>query len=438
MAGRHNRASARRGGASCGWRRSCLNLDQRPQATTTTAALPPPDTVTDTRSDTPARPPTICLVGRAAAQPFSQPPLERIRRMFGRVGAHEVRDDGAGWPDQGLVVLLRADHVFDDALARPLVERQDVALLAPGSQRPVAAAVPAQKAAEAYRLLSAPAATAADAEALGLRPITPQSLGVSYRKNLRNNVPPYVLSAKDMPVAAIEHHMFMASYKGLTDIVTKYVWPAPALVATRWCAAHGISPNAVTLLSFLCVVAATVLFWFGWFLTGLLFAWAMCFLDTVDGKLARVTLTSSKWGNVFDHGTDLVHPPFWWFAWYWGLGTLPFAPLPGMQLAMWVVLAGYVLGRLEEGIFLWAFKFEMFTWRRIDALSRLITARRNPNLIILSLFTLAGRPDIGLAAVAIWTALCIGFHAVRILQAFAERRRGRPVASYLAGSGAAA
>jgi phosphatidylglycerophosphate synthase len=287
-------------------------------------------------------------------------------------------------------------------------------------------------------LLSSAAPTPSTIETLGLRTVTPDSLGVSWRKNLRNNVPPYVLPTRDLDVAAIERHMFMASYKGLTDIVTKYVWPAPALVATRWCAAHGISPNMVTLVSFLCVVAATLLFWFGWFVTGLLFAWAMCFLDTVDGKLARVTLTSSKWGNVFDHGTDLIHPPFWWFAWYWGLGTLPFVPLQGMQVAMWLVLAGYVAGRVEEGLFLWAFKFEMFTWRPIDAASRLVTARRNPNLIILTAFSLAGRPDIGLAAVAAWTVLCIAFHAVRIAQAFAERFRGKPVASYLAGSGAPA
>jgi phosphatidylglycerophosphate synthase len=394
--------------------------------------------VTPTPSDPAPRPTTVCLVGRSDVRPFSQPAAERVRRMFGRAGVADVCDETRPLPDSGRVVLLRADHVFDDALARPLVERDDIVLLAPGSGRPVAAAVAAERAQAAHRLLAADSAVAADAEALGLRTLTPGSLGVSYRQNLRNYVPPYVLPTRDMSLAVIERHMFMASYKGLTDVVTKYVWPAPALVATRWCAALGISPNAVTFVSFLCVVAATVLFWFGWFATGLLFAWAMCFLDTVDGKLARVTLTSSKWGNVFDHGTDLVHPPFWWFAWYWGLGTLTTTALPGMQAAMWIVLAGYVLGRIEEGIFLWAFKFEMFTWRPIDAASRLVTARRNPNLIILSVFTLLGRPDLGLAAVAVWTVLCIAFHAVRIGQAFAARARGRPVASYLAGSGAPA
>ena len=42
-------------------------------------------------------------------------------------------------------------------------------------------------------------------------------------------------------------------------------------------------------------------------------------LDTVDGKLARCTITSSKIGEAIDHGIDLVHPPFWWWAWGVGL-----------------------------------------------------------------------------------------------------------------------
>ena len=50
-------------------------------------------------------------------------------------------------------------------------------------------------------------------------------------------------------------------------------------------------------------------------------AWLMTFLDTVDGKLARTTLTSSKWGDILDHGIDLIHPPFWYVAWAWALAS---------------------------------------------------------------------------------------------------------------------
>jgi phosphatidylglycerophosphate synthase len=143
----------------------------------------------------------------------------------------------------------------------------------------------------------------------------------------------------------------------------------------------------------------------------------MTFLDTVDGKLARVTLTSSRVGHVFDHSLDLIHPPFWYLAWGLGLtGSLDAATI--------VVLAGYLMGRALEGFFLLAFKIETHCWRPIDSLFRTITARRNPNLILLSVGTLGGRPDLGLLMVAIWTLVSIGFHIERILQALFERSRG--------------
>ena len=155
-------------------------------------------------------------------------------------------------------------------------------------------------------------------------------------------------------------------------------------------------------------------------------------LDTVDGKLARCTITSSKWGNVIDHGVDLVHPPFWWYFWgtglaYWGL------QLPGTTFAfvMTAVVAGYVLQRLIEGMFLKDFKMDIHVWRRFDSQFRLITARRNPNMVILFVALLAGRPDIGLVALAWWTIISLIVHAVRLAQAYAMRASGRPVVSWM-------
>src|SRR5690606_2169870 len=106
-------------------------------------------------------------------------------------------------------------------------------------------------------------------------------------------------------------------------------------------------------------------------------------LDTVDGKLARVTLQSSKWGNVFDHGIDLIHPPFWWWAWIVGLPAAGL-PLAESGLVLWLIVSGYVLQRIEEGIFIASFGMDMHVWKRFDSRLRLITARRNPNLLILS------------------------------------------------------
>ena len=171
------------------------------------------------------------------------------------------------------------------------------------------------------------------------------------------------------------------------------------------------------------------LFWVGEFGWGLVAAWVMTFLDTVDGKLARVTLRSSPWGNVFDHGIDLIHPPFWWWAWFVGVQASGF-DLPHPELLLAVIVGGYVAQRIEEGIFIRLFGMHMHAWRRFDSFFRLITARRNPNLLLLSAATLVGRPDIGLIAVGVWTALCLVVHAVQIVQGLGARR---PLVSWLEG-----
>ncbi len=73
----------------------------------------------------------------------------------------------------------------------------------------------------------------------------------------------------------------------------------------------------------------------------------------------------------------------------------------------------------------------MHVWQRFDSRFRLVTARRNPNLAILTIATVCGRPDIGIEIVAIWVALCLIVHAVRIAQAAGAQRRG-PLKSWLA------
>ena len=70
---------------------------------------------------------------------------------------------------------------------------------------------------------------------------------------------------------------------------------------------------------------------------------------------------------------------------------------------MIAILGGYVLQRVMEGIAIKWLGLEIHIWRPIDTLFRQITARRNPNLVILTVSVLFGRPDIGLIAVAVWT-----------------------------------
>jgi hypothetical protein len=67
----------------------------------------------------------------------------------------------------------------------------------------------------------------------------------------------------------------------------------------------------------------------------------------------------------------------------------------------------------------------MHTWQRFDSWFRQFTARRNPNLAILTVATLLGRPDWGINAVAVWVIISLAVHSVRMLQAGLARQGGR-------------
>ena len=343
--------------------------------------------------------------------------VERLQRTFVRAGLRDTPRDAlaaGSIPDSGGVVLVRADWVFDEGLIAALAKRPRALLVGPAGEA-LAAHVDA---ADASRV--AEALEGGDAAALaGLERLDPAAL--AYNQALRKREPPVLEPLSADRVRAVEARLFKGSYKGVTDIVTKRVWPIPARIFTRWCALARITPNQVTFAGFLLVIAAFYFFWRGQFAAGLVCGWIMTFLDTVDGKLARVTLTSSKWGNIFDHGIDLIHPPFWWWAWYVGVQQGPH-PLAYGDWMLGVILVGYVAQRVVEGIFMRVFGMHIHSWRPFDSWFREITARRNPNLILLTASALVGRPDIGFAAVAAWTAISFVVHLVQFAQALAAPR----------------
>jgi len=379
--------------------------------------------------------PGAWIVGRCDVPLWGLSPGARWRRCFARAGIVDCRGEDSPFPDAGAVVLVRADHVLDESLVRGLIAAPGTVLTVTrpggaGERVAVGAHVDARRAADIAALLRRRTMPAGDGGADGLAVVGPEDLASSYRHGLRKRAAPQVYSLLDESPESVERRMFEAAYKGATDFVTKWLWPAPALWVTRWAARHGVSPNAVTALSLVFVFLALGLFAAGHFLSGLAAAWVMTFLDTVDGKLARVTFASTPWGNAFDHGIDLVHPPFWYAAWWYGLHGAGDASI--LDAGLWIVVVGYVVGRLLEGLFIWRFGFETHVWRPLDTRFRLITARRNPNLALLTGGTAFGRPDLGFLAVALWTVLSLLVHVVRLIQALWRRGRGGAVRSWLA------
>ncbi len=348
---------------------------------------------------------------------------QRIQRVLNSAGVTDIVDDIASLPESGSVILLRGDYLFDDRVIKYMVDSQDVLLQVLDGPTPVivAAMVSSNLAGRAAEILDG----TAGAESLpAVNTETLETLSISFQERLLKFEPPFVLPITAENQRHLERRLFDWSYKGVTDLVTKWAWPCPARWIVGQCVRLGLRPNHVTIIGLLLVIMAGFFFARGWYGWGLLAGWLMTLLDTVDGKLARVTVTSSRFGHYFDHLIDLVHPPIWYILWGVGLGVSQLDVI-GVSLAAacWLIVAGYVVGRLVEGVFLaWLGKFGIFCWRPVDSYFRLITARRNPCMIFLTAGALLGRPDGGLAAVAVWTALTTVFLCIRLAMAMYRHR----------------
>ena len=380
----------------------------------------------------------LVLIGTSGDSIFGRKTAERLQYQFSREGIRNVlHDPGQALSHfEGITIFVRADAVLDPPLIRALREHPGLVLLADNRDVPLAVVSPPGKEDAALSLLEAETAETARerARSEGFIVRRPGELGVNFWKALRKREAPYALILSPEKKGDVEWRVFMGTYKGATDFVTKRLWPVPAFYVTRWLAEKTpVTPNMVTTLSALLVIIAFFLFWNGHYASGLLAAWLMTFLDTVDGKLARTTLTSSHWGNIFDHGIDLVHPPFWYWAWAMGLDDYGL-PLPQqtLYLALAVIIGGYVLQRIIEGVAIAWLGMEIHIWRPIDTFFREITARRNPNLVILTFFAFMQRPDLGLLAVAWWTGICLILHGIQIIQALIEKRRKGELVSWMA------
>jgi phosphatidylglycerophosphate synthase len=244
-----------------------------------------------------------------------------------------------------------------------------------------------------------------------------------FVRKLRRRVTLLALCADDLPVKDVERRLYLNAYKGVTDLITKYVWPWPAYYVTRACVRLGITPNAVTLTGMLLMLVATWLFWHGEFASGLAAAWAMTFLDTVDGKLARVAAQSSKFGNLLDHGTDILHPPLWWLAVSHGAATLDPARAGLIWQCFSAILIAYVLSRMVEEGFKRRFGFNAYIWRPFDSYFRLFVARRNIMLLILTVGLAVGALTQSWVAAAAWNIASLLIQIARLVAAHRKDRR---------------
>ncbi len=369
--------------------------------------------------DAPA--PGFGLIGESSARVWGLSLREWQTRAFKKAGADVTLplavDDRGIWH--------HIDWIMSAELSKSFAVTDRLALIQSGTIVSLSSATQVE----------AEALIGEDANALvgtDFRVVAPSDVNDGYIKSLRKQEPPYVLDTKTTPILNIMRRQFKSSYKGITDFVTKWVWPVPAFYVTRLCAYLRLSPNQVTTIGFFLMLAATYFFWNAHWALGFLCGWTMTFLDTVDGKLARTTMTYSSWGNIYDHGIDLIHPPFWYWAWFIGLGGAYGLsdPLFIALLAIWV---GYVVDRIIEGLFMGQHGFHIHVWTRFNSGLRFFIARRNPNTFIMMIGILLTTLWVNAGywaflIIAIWTWVCIAANFATLIAGFFVKR---PISSWM-------
>jgi phosphatidylglycerophosphate synthase len=341
-------------------------------------------------------------------------------------GAGSIRDRVAAAAQGSPVLIVEADTLADARLYDFLGTRSGDLVAADGE------AILARLG-DVSRLQ--PGATTLAAAIPGDAPRLTQAEFPGFIRNLRRTLPFYLFRVTNAAERkSVERFLFWSNYKGSTDFFTKYVYPPLVWVLVRPLARWGVHPNTVTAISILLTLAVIPLCANGHFLAGFLCAYGMSVLDSVDGKLARLTFTDSKLGNILDHGLDLVHPPFWYCAWAYGL-TLGTGPDGGgdvsspVFLASLVMLALYVLDRLILKVYPTRFGRGLHTHAPMDGFVRTFISRRNINL---PLFTVGYYTGLGIETIYLmvaWQALTCLYHGVRTAWILAyDRPVGAPSA----------
>ncbi|MGE5475344.1 MAG: hypothetical protein ACM3Q1_01710 [Bacteroidales bacterium] len=344
-------------------------------------------------------------------------PVERLRRSLARAGIWDAGPwTGQVPPEGAAVLLLRGDHVYDDALMSALVDTAELVVIR-GDGRAVAAHVPRQRAEELAASLSDGSAPPPDLPCRRGREVVPAAV---LRRRLRSG--PLVMPVSAELREAVENRLFAIASLAGTDAVARLLWPLPARALARLAIGLGLVPNQVTALSLILAVLAALLFHGGALGAGLLAAWVMSLVDAVDGKLARLTLSFSQVGAGLGHALALAHPPLWWWAWWAGGG--------GGTLPMAVLVGGTLLQSTLERMFVWRQGFPWHEWTRFDGRFRLVAANRNILLAMISAGWLAGAPAMGFRVASAWLLLSLAVQALRLAQAWRT-----PQESWLAARG---
>jgi phosphatidylglycerophosphate synthase len=259
--------------------------------------------------------------------------------------------------------------------------------------------------------------------AAGLELRSPAELD-PYVPSLRLTMPPYLLRARAKnELRSLDHLLYHRTFKGVIDTIARHGYYHLVRWITRQLSRTTLSPNLFTALSILAIWAAVPCIALGQLGAGVLLAWVGVILDSVDGKLARLTLHLSEAMGVLEHLSATPGLGLWYLAlgWHCSGGDL-WGGTP-LALATWALVGAFVLDKLVSTAFKQRHRRELFDYRPLDAAFHLIAARRNVSLLQLSVGVLLDQPHIALVSMAAWMVCTLLFHTGRWLWVEIEKTK---------------
>ena len=307
-----------------------------------------------------------------------------------------MRDARAHLHDRFIVVA--ADLLVDERLLAWLsVQTADVMLSPREGDRPATAA-----------LLRAESLEAPSAEAARIKVVAADSLP-AYWESMHGEVPIHlrrIASERD----AEDGWRILLDYiqRRTLELPARYFDPFFENLIVRRLAPTAITANQVTLITTVLGFAVAGLYLSGWLRLGVLLAIFVEVLDGVDGKLARITRTTSKAGE-YEHILDFFYENSWWLA----LGR--FLSRHGSPSA-WTAAILMVAFDLTDNI---VYSIADVKWHRsVDNATpflsrfRLIAGRRNIYTWIFLPGFFLGAPAFSFYLAVAWAGVTAAIHAV--------------------------
>lgn len=349
--------------------------------------------------------------------PESRPDAARLRpdlsglwdidvRIVDAVDAGQARLDLVDSGPAG-AILCDGDVVHDDRVLDHLLAA------GPGSAVVGEDAVAAHLSAPDLRTLvsSADGIDATRLPGVGVRRL--EELG-HYVPELRLTMVPFLVRVADRDgLRRVDRLLFHRTFKGVIDAVARYGYYHFVRFVTRVLSRTTVSPNLLTLLSILGIWVAIPCFATGQIGWGILSAWIGVILDSVDGKLARLTVNLSDAMGSLEHAVAMPGLGLWFVSLGWHLSDGQLLSANPVSVACWVLVGTFLADKILTGAFRKFFGYELFDARRLDAAFHLIAARRNVQLLLLTVGA-----EFGVVAGAYqWMVagmlLSFVFHAVR-------------------------